>query len=72
MSSDKLSLETRASSAFVQGRLEELLTIHSGCSVCGAMCNTWGNCHMPDDLRNIVNEWKQAQAELAKKSKEAK
>jgi len=66
------SLATRASSVFVQGQLEELLNIHSGCGVYGNICNTWGNCHMPDDLRNIVNEWKQAQAELAKKSKEAK
>ena len=62
--SNDVSLETRASAAYVQGRLAELLDIHINCSACGG-------CDMLQDLREIVKEWKQAEAEL-KAQKESK
>ena len=54
MSNDKLSLETRVSSAFVQGQLEEAMKAHADCE-----------CTLDGLVEQIINEWKQAEAELA-------
>ena len=53
MSKDELSLETRASAAYVQGRLEMFAWLAGDCP-----------CHCGQEITNIVNEWKQAEAEL--------
>lgn len=58
MSADKeLSLETRASAAYVQGRLESLVNEH-------APCPEESGCSLADDLQEVLDEWKQAEAEL--------
>ena len=54
MANDEVSLETRASAAYVQGQLEALIEEHSMC-----------DCSCFSDLRDVLNEWKQAEAELA-------
>ena len=56
MSEKTLSLETRASSAFVQGRLAELVKLHCDCE---------GDCTLGAELGDLLQEWKQAEAELA-------
>ena len=56
---DKPSLETRASSAFVQGRLLEACKPQAVCE-----------CSLGDLVAEIVNDWKQAEAELAKELKD--
>lgn len=61
MSDNESSLETRASSAYVQGQLAELVKAHSDCDECSCA----------GDLFDVLKEWKQAQAEL-KASKESK
>src|SRR3990167_7115430 len=53
MSNDKLSLETRVSSAFVQGQLDEIIRLHEFCE-CSCGC----------DIQEVLNDWKQAEAEL--------
>ncbi len=60
MSNDKLSLETRASSAFVQGQLEEVVRLHADCE-----------CSCNGDIQEVLNDWKQAEAELAEALKES-
>ena len=54
---NELSLETRASSAYVQGRLAELYVEH-------ADCPESTDCSLHDELGEILDEWKQAEAEL--------
>ena len=45
--SNELSLETRASSAYIRGRLAELIDLHILCE-----CNGWVH-----DLRPLLVEW---------------
>lgn len=66
MPNDELSLETRASSAYVQGRLIAVLSQHESCA--GLRVS---ECTLKDELRAILNEWKKAQTEL-KVQKESK
>jgi hypothetical protein len=59
MNNDKLSLETRVSSAFVQGQLEELVSAHTECAERQEPCDlVW-------ELAQVLDDWKQAEAELA-------
>lgn len=57
--SKELSLETRVSSAFVQGKLEELLDKHQ------ASLRVDEYCPLAAYVRDLLNEWKQAEADLA-------
>lgn len=60
---DQISLETRASSTFVQGKLDELLTAHKECFAhfqCELLC----------ELEEVLEEWKQAEAELNAKHRD--
>lgn len=56
--SNKLSLETRASSAFVLGELEELIRAHR-------TCIAQDDCALQVELEEVLRKWKQAEAELA-------
>lgn len=60
MSNDKLSPETRASSAFVQGELEELLQAHKDYAL--------GDCQLLEELGVVLLEWKQAEGELRRET----
>ena len=53
MANDEISLETRASAAYVQGRLQELSEAVSQCC-----------CPCSGYLQDVLEEWKQAEAEL--------
>lgn len=55
MSKPEISLETRASSAYVQGRLQGVLDAHIARQAWNDTCE-W--------ISDILKEWKQAEAEL--------
>lgn len=55
--SDKLSLETRTSTDYIQGRLLELAKEHMDCPA-------HRSCNLADELRELVLEWEQAEVEL--------
>jgi hypothetical protein len=54
MMSNEISLETRASSAYIRGRLEAMIEEHILCE-----CSGWTG-----ELRPLLKEWAAAEAEL--------
>ena len=58
MSKDELSLETRASTTYVQGELAELITAHEKCPDTNNYCGLW------KELAEVLNDWKQDEAKL--------
>ena len=56
MASDEVSLETRASAAYLQGQLDLLIVGHRACKM--------GDCLLLEDLERVLDRCKQAEAEL--------
>ena len=63
--SKELSLKTRASAAYVQGRLAGLVKSHK-------KCVSWQTCSLAIELGKVLEEWLYAESALFVKSKRKK